>query len=185
MRPLCFVTLRGNTGQTFLAVSFQRRAALRSQCSERLLLALERRRKPLRGSWPRCPTIARTSRCRSRGSAGQYVVREFFAHRFDPETKHTLLQYAAAMIDRILGMAGGPPPRFAKIEIPPHPVHNVEHLRPWFGDRVVEAEARGITVVIEGRVMERAFSKVARDRLNPRALEAGPRCAAVRRSPIR
>ena len=35
--------------------------------------------------------------------AGQYVVREFFAHRFDPETKHTLLQYAAAMIDRILG----------------------------------------------------------------------------------
>ena len=38
--------------------------------------------------------------------AGQYVVREFFAHRFDPETKHTLLQYAAAMIDRILSMAG-------------------------------------------------------------------------------
>ena len=27
---------------------------------------------------------------------GQYVVREFFAHRFDPETRHLLLQYAAA-----------------------------------------------------------------------------------------
>jgi AraC-like DNA-binding protein len=106
-------------------------------------------------------------------NAGLYVVREFFAHRFDPETKHTLLQYAAAMIDRILGMAGGPPPRFAKIEVPPHPLHKVEHLRPWFGDRVVEAEARGITVVIEGRVMERAFNKLARDRLNPRALGTG------------
>ena len=105
--------------------------------------------------------------------AGQYVVREFFAHRFDPETKHTLLQYAAAMIDRILSMAGNPPPRFAKIEIPPHPVHKVEHLRRWFGDRVIEAESRGITVLIEDRVMERAFSKVARDRLNPRALDSG------------
>jgi AraC-like DNA-binding protein len=105
--------------------------------------------------------------------AGQYVVREFFAHRFDPETKHTLLQYAAAMIDRILGMAGSPPPRFASIEIPPHPVHKVEHLRRWFGDRVIEAGSRGITVWIEDRVMERVFSKVARDRLNPRALDKG------------
>ncbi len=105
--------------------------------------------------------------------AGRYVVREFFAHRFDPETEHTLLQYATAMIDRILGMAGSPPPRLAKIEIPPHPTHRVEHLRRWFGDRVIETKSRGITVVIEDRVMERAFSKVARDRLNPRALDSG------------
>jgi AraC-like DNA-binding protein len=104
---------------------------------------------------------------------GQYVVREFFAHRFDPETKHTLLQYAAAMIDRILGTAGSPPPRFARIEIPPHPVHKVEHLRRWFGDGVSETKSRGITVWIEDRIMERAFSKVARDRLNPRALDSG------------
>ncbi len=92
--------------------------------------------------------------------AGQYVVREFFAHRFDPETKHTLLQYAAAMIDRILSMAGTPPPRFTKIEIPPHPNHKVEHLRRWFGDRVTGTESRVITFVIEDRVMERAFCKV-------------------------
>jgi AraC-like DNA-binding protein len=105
--------------------------------------------------------------------ACQYIVREFFAHRFDPETKHTLLQYAAAMIDRILRMAGSPPPRFAGIEIPPHPVHKVEHLRRWFGDGVSETKSRGITVWIEDRIMERAFSKVARDRLNPRALDSG------------
>jgi AraC-like DNA-binding protein len=102
---------------------------------------------------------------------GLYVVREFFAHEFDPETRHTLLQYAAAMMDRILGMAGGPSPRFAKIEIPPHPVHKVDHLRRWFGDRVIETRSRGITVQIEAAVMERAFGKVARDRLDPRALD--------------
>jgi AraC-like DNA-binding protein len=102
---------------------------------------------------------------------GLYVVREFFAHRFDAETQHALLQYAAAMIDRILGMAASPPPRFARIEIPPHPMHGVGHLRRWFGDQVTETKSRGITVTIEDRVMERAFSKVARDRLNPRALD--------------
>ena len=84
---------------------------------------------------------------------GQYVVREFFAHRFDPETQHTLLQYAAAMIDRVLSMAGSPPPRFAKIEIPPHPKHQVEHLRCWFSYRVIETKSRGRTVLIEDRVM--------------------------------
>ena len=104
---------------------------------------------------------------------GQYIVREFFAHRFDPETKHTLLQYAAAMIDRILSMAGNLAPRFARIEIPPHPVHRVGHLQRWFGDSVIAVESRGITVRIEDGVIERAFSKVARDRLNPRALESG------------
>jgi AraC-like DNA-binding protein len=103
---------------------------------------------------------------------GQYVVREFFAHRFEPETKHTLLQYAAAMIDRILSMSGSSSPRLMRIEIPPHPVHKVEHLRRWFGDNVIEAESRGITVLIEDRVMERAFGKVARDRLHPRALDS-------------
>ena len=102
---------------------------------------------------------------------GQYVVREFFAHRFDPETRHLLLQYAAAMIDRILSMAGDPAPRIARIEIPPHPMHGVGHLRRWFGDGVAETKSRGITLFVDDRVMERAFGKVARDRLNPRALD--------------
>ena len=105
--------------------------------------------------------------------AGHYVVREFFALKLDPETQHTLLQYAAAMIDRILSMGGSPPPRFAGIEIPPHPVHKVEHLRPWFGDRVIETKSRGITILIEDPIMERAFSRIARDQLKPRALDAG------------
>jgi AraC-like DNA-binding protein len=102
---------------------------------------------------------------------GQYVVREFFAHRFDPETRHLLLQYAAATIDRILSMAGDPAPRIARIEIPPHPINGVAHLHSWFGDGVAETRSRGITLVVDDRVMERAFGKMARDRLNPRGLD--------------
>lgn len=104
---------------------------------------------------------------------GQYVVREFFAHRFDPETRHLLLQYAAAMIDRILSMTGDPTPRIARIEIPPHPTHGVGHLHRWFGDGVAETRSRGIKLVVDDRVMERTFGKVARDRLNPRELDGG------------
>ena len=88
---------------------------------------------------------------------GQYVVREYFAHRFGTETRHILLQYAAAMIDRILSMAGGPAPRIARLEIPPHPFHGVGHLRRWLGDGVAETRSRGITVVVDDRIMERAF----------------------------
>jgi AraC-like DNA-binding protein len=102
---------------------------------------------------------------------GQYVVREFFAHRFDPETRHLLLQYAAAMIDRILSMAGDPAPRIARIEIPPHPTHGVGHLHRWFGDGVAETRSRGITLLVDNRVMERPFGKVARNRLSPRELD--------------
>ena len=70
-------------------------------------------------------------------------------------------------------MTAAAPPGFARLEIPPHPVHDVEHLRRWFGGRVVATGARGITVFIEDRIMERAFSKTARDRLSPRALDSG------------
>ena len=102
---------------------------------------------------------------------GQYVVREFFAHRFDPETEHTLLQYAAAMINGVLSMAGCPPPPFPNIRIPPNPKHQVEHLRCWFSDRVIETKSRGITVVIEDRVMERAFGGTTPSQ--SRALDSG------------
>ncbi|MCG5238054.1 AraC family transcriptional regulator [Xanthobacter oligotrophicus] len=104
---------------------------------------------------------------------GRYVVREVFAHRFDPETLHLLLQYASAMLDRILAPASQPSPRFVRLEIPPHPVHGIEHLRRWFGDSVVATKASGITMEIEDRVMERPFSKVARNRLTVRGLDDG------------
>jgi len=110
-----------------------------------------------------------------RRQADAFVVSEFFAHRFDAETRHLLLQYAAAMVDRILGMAGDPPPRYLRIEIPPHPIFGISHLCKWFGDRVFETAARGFTAVIDEKIMHRPFGSIARDRLNPRGIgEATP-----------
>jgi hypothetical protein len=76
------------------------------------------------------------------------------------------------MVDRILGLAGDPPPRFDKLEIPPHPMYGVEHLRNWFGERVFETKARGFTAMIDDRIMNRTFSTAARHRLNPRGVTA-------------
>ncbi len=101
---------------------------------------------------------------------GQYIVREFFAHRFDAETLHDLLQYAAAMIDRVLAATGETSPCFTRLAIPPHPVLGVEHLRSRYGERVVATTAHGITMTIDASIMERRFSKAARERLNPRSL---------------
>jgi len=101
---------------------------------------------------------------------GRYVVREFFAHKFDPETRHFLLQYAATMIDRVLGMAGDPQPRFVRLELPPHPTLGIRHLQSRFGNKVVEGRSRGLAVVIDEGVMHRTFSRVARSRLGGRAL---------------
>jgi AraC-like DNA-binding protein len=99
-----------------------------------------------------------------------YVVGEFFAHRFDPETAHVLLQYASAMVDRVLGMAGDPPPRYLRLEIPPHPIFGIDHLRKWYGDRVFATRSRGFTAVVDEHIVHRPFASIARDRLNARAL---------------
>ncbi len=99
-----------------------------------------------------------------------YVIGEFFTHRFDPETRHALLQYASAMLDRALGMAGDPPPRFLRLHIPPHPVFGIDHLRKWYGDRVFETRARGFTAVVDEQIVQRPFSNLARDRLGLRGL---------------
>jgi AraC-like DNA-binding protein len=100
--------------------------------------------------------------------AGATVVREFFSHRFDPTTSHYLLQYASAMIDRICAMTAVQGPRLARIELPPHPLHGVEHLRRWFGRGLSAARTRGFAIVIDDGVMDHPFTRRARSRVDGR-----------------
>lgn len=107
-----------------------------------------------------------------RGPGGVTVVREFFSHRFDPETRHFLLQYASAIVNRICRMAGAPQPAFARLEIPPHPEFGVEYLRPWYGDAVTASRSRGFAATIEDRVLDHRFPSIGRDRFRGRDLGA-------------
>lgn len=84
--------------------------------------------------------------------------------KFDPETEHLMLQYAVAMVDRLVGMTGAPGPRLARIDLPPHPEFGLTHLQPWFGDVLCPSEGRGTHILVETALAERSFPKTARDR---------------------
>jgi AraC-like DNA-binding protein len=92
-------------------------------------------------------------------------LRHFYALHLDAETTHLLHQYVATMTDVLCGMTGAGKPRLKRIEIAPHPEFGLEHLRPWFGDRMVETNLRTLRVQMESGVADRPFRRVARDRL--------------------
>jgi len=52
-------------------------------------------------------------------------------------------------------MADEPPPRYLRLEIPPHPTFGIDHLRKWYGDPVFENKARSFTARIDARVVHR------------------------------
>lgn len=104
-----------------------------------------------------------------RGPQGT-VVREFFAHRFDQETLHLLLQYAATMVDRLCAMAVAEQPRFVSIEMPPHPEYGVRHIPSTLAEQINKSRSRGLTVLVEDRVLDSRFSKKTRDRVKGRRL---------------
>ncbi|QIG49124.1 AraC family transcriptional regulator [Nordella sp. HKS 07] len=105
-----------------------------------------------------------------RKTTSSTIVSEFFSHRFDPETTHLLLQYAATMIDRICGMTGAARSRFLKIELPAHPEFGLTHLTGCFGPDIVASRSRGLSILIDNQIMDRPFGSCARDRLNGRQL---------------
>lgn len=98
------------------------------------------------------------------------VVREFFSHKFEPETQHLLLQYAAAMVDRIISMCGPAERRFVRLELPPHPKFGLTHLADRFGPGLAETKSRGFAMLIEDRILDHAFISIGRDRTNGRQL---------------
>lgn len=98
-------------------------------------------------------------------TADGFQIRHSYAVRFDPETEHLMLQYAAAMADRLCSMTGARPPRLMRIEIPPHPSSGVTHLHRWFGDAVVAREGHAIGILVQRDVFQRPFPTIARDRM--------------------
>lgn len=85
--------------------------------------------------------------------------------KFDLEIEHLMLQYAVAMMDRLLGMTGAAGPRMARIDLPPHPEFGLKHLNARFGEALRPVEGRGTRISVETAIAERPFPKSARDRL--------------------
>jgi AraC-like DNA-binding protein len=107
-------------------------------------------------------------------NSGRTEIKEFFAHKFDQETAHLLLQYAAAMIDRLCAMSGAAAPRFSRMEIPPHPEFGLSHLNRWFGPGLIASKSRSLSVLVENSVLDRPFPSVARRRFLGREMPRAP-----------
>lgn len=76
-------------------------------------------------------------------------------------------QHVAALIAELGRLADGRPQVLERIEIVPHPLMGLTHLQPRFGDRVVAARNRALTVHMAAAVADRPFPQTARDSSGP------------------
>ena len=105
---------------------------------------------------------------------GMVVLKHAYTTRFDAETAHLMLAYAAAMAARLCQMTGKADPGVARVTLPPHPVAGVRHLQGRVGREVVAAKVHAITLDIEDSVAHAAFPYQARDRMASGALAVPP-----------
>jgi AraC-like DNA-binding protein len=83
------------------------------------------------------------------------LVRDVFTMPFDPVTLHMVHQYFAALVGAFIATTGAQGQLLSRVEIVPHPVFGLEHLRSWFGPGLVASAGRGVALFIDATVAER------------------------------
>ena len=86
----------------------------------------------------------------------------------DPEARHHVQQYVAALVEGICRAAGGPEPWLSRVVILPHPQAGLGHLRPWLGERATAGAGGPLEVDIADAVADRAMPEA------PHVEAAGP-----------
>ncbi len=86
---------------------------------------------------------------------GRSRVLVAFAMPVHQEALHIAHQYTAALIQSLCLATGWSGPAFGRVEMPPHPVAGIEHLRPWFGDGLVAAPHPILALEIADAVFDR------------------------------
>lgn len=82
----------------------------------------------------------------------------------DPQTRHVLQQYVAELIATICRKGEAHQIVLDRVELTPHPQAGLAHLTPWFGDRMVAARTKALTVHISAEVADQPMRFGARDR---------------------
>ncbi|WP_139840092.1 AraC family transcriptional regulator [Pseudoruegeria sp. SK021] len=67
---------------------------------------------------------------------------------------HLSQQYTAALVQLFCLGAGAHDPVFEHLEIPAHPRCGIDHLRPWFGDRMTAARGRVLVMHLSDAVLD-------------------------------
>lgn len=92
------------------------------------------------------------------------LVRESLSVPMARATRHVCDQYVLGILREVCAMTGAQGLFFSQIEMTPHPDRGLEHLTPWFGDRVGASRGQTLSVRIASVVADRPFRKVARNR---------------------
>ena len=88
---------------------------------------------------------------------GGLAVIEGWSVDFDQDLLHSIQQIVVCLVDGLCSLTDAPQPVLSRIEMVPHPVHGLDHLRGLFGDRVVAAKTRALTCIIAEDVANRPF----------------------------
>ncbi|MEQ8699403.1 MAG: AraC family transcriptional regulator [Bauldia litoralis] len=95
------------------------------------------------------------------------VVSQFYAMDLPPTTLHLVHQYVAEMTRTLCRMTGEADP-VGTVEMVPHPEFGLDHLRVWFGDRLVPTERHSVSVFVSEAILDKPFPSRARDRTGGR-----------------
>jgi AraC-like DNA-binding protein len=87
--------------------------------------------------------------------AGGVLVRAAMPLRIDGETRNFVQQYVAALLQALCLHSGAALPVFERVALVPHPIHGLEHLRPWFGGSIEPSRDGGLEILIPARVADR------------------------------
>jgi AraC-like DNA-binding protein len=97
--------------------------------------------------------------------SGGAILRHRYMVPLSPESRHILQQIIACLIRAALGWTGQPGQRLARLELTPHPVHGLDHLRPHFDCEIAPSENGRLAVTLSDAVLDRPFVRPGRDKL--------------------
>ena len=97
--------------------------------------------------------------------ARETVIHEYWNLTIDPEALHIFQQFVAGLVQAVVQRAVAGEPALRRVSIVPHPVHGLDHLRPWFSGEICAAPRSRLDVSIRNAVLDTPFRHVARNRI--------------------
>jgi hypothetical protein len=88
-------------------------------------------------------------------------VRDYWNLRLHPEARHMIEQVVAGILQALLSLAKPDAPLMKRIEMAPHPVYGLEHLRPWFQAELVPSLRPYLAMTVPNEVLDTRYRKAS------------------------
>lgn len=86
---------------------------------------------------------------------GGAVITDEFSLRMDPETRHLVHQYVAALFKVMFDAVGYCGESLQRVEVMPHPEYGLAHLKQWLGPNVVASPSRRLVMHVSDTILDR------------------------------